>query len=148
MASGVPYAMRLDCARAAEHVGALHFTELGAGPHGEHGTIAVDPLLFGDVVLARKDTPASYHLCVVIDDDFQGVTRVTRGNDLFAATHVQRVLQALLGLEAPAYAHHSLLLDAGGRKFSKRDNAATLRSWRESGATPADIRARLGLQLE
>ena len=148
MASGAPYALRLDSARAADSVGPLTFLEHGAGPEGEHGIIAVDPLLFGDVVLARKDTPASYHLCVAIDDAFQGVTLVTRGRDLFTATHVQRVLQALLGFDAPSYAHHRLLLDAEGRKFSKRDNAVTLRALRAAGATPADIRTRLGLPTD
>jgi glutamyl-Q tRNA(Asp) synthetase len=107
--------------------------------------IAVDPLLFGDVVLARKETPVAYHLAVVVDDAHQGVTLVTRGNDLFAATHIQRILQALLGLPVPDYAHHPLILDAQGRKFSKRDRAATLRDLRAQGAVPADIRARVGL---
>ncbi len=106
IASGISYALRLDAKAAAERAGKLEFVERGAGPDGEHGNIAVNPLLFGDVVLARKDTPASYHLAVVVDDAFQGVTLVTRGNDLFAAAHVQRLLQALLGLPAPAYAHH------------------------------------------
>ena len=87
---------------------------------------AVDPLLFGDVVLARKDMPASYHLAVVVDDAFQGVTLVTRGEDLLPAAHVQRLLQALLGLPAPAYAHHRLILDKNGRKFSKRDQVRDL----------------------
>jgi glutamyl-Q tRNA(Asp) synthetase len=145
IAAGAPYALRLDASAAARQVGVLRFIEEGAGPHGEHGEIAVDPLLFGDVVLARKDTPASYHLAVVVDDAFQGVTLVTRGNDLFAATNIQRVLQALLGLPAPRYAHHRLILDAQGKKFSKRDSAVTLRSLRETGATPGDIRVRLNL---
>jgi glutamyl-Q tRNA(Asp) synthetase len=99
--------------------------------------------LYGDVVLARKDIPAAYHLAVVVDDAFQGVTRVTRGNDLFAATHVQRLLQVLLDLPEPQYAHHRLILDAAGKKFAKRDHAVTLRSLRESGVTPTDIRQRL-----
>jgi glutamyl-Q tRNA(Asp) synthetase len=143
--SGAPYALRLDVAKAAAQAGALSFEEQGRGPNGEHGLIAADPLLFGDIVIARKDVPASYHLAVVVDDAHQGVTLVTRGNDLFAATHVQRLLQALLGLPAPAYAHHRLILDAQGRKFSKRDRAATLKSLRESGTTPAQIREQLGL---
>jgi glutamyl-Q tRNA(Asp) synthetase len=145
IAAGVPYALRLDAAKAAQIAGPLFFTEAGAGPKAEQGRIAVDPLLFGDVVLARKETPAAYHLAVVSDDAFQGVDLVTRGNDLFAAAHIQRLLQALLGLPAPAYAHHRLILDAAGRKFSKRDRAVTLRAWREAGVTPQDIRARLGL---
>jgi glutamyl-Q tRNA(Asp) synthetase len=143
IASGQSYALRLDVWRAAEIAGALSFEEQGAGPHGEHGMIAVEPALFGDIVLARKDIPASYHLAVVVDDAFQGVTLVTRGNDLFAATHVQRLLQNLLGLSAPAYAHHKLILDEQGRKFSKRDRAVTLRDLRASGETPETIRTKL-----
>jgi glutamyl-Q tRNA(Asp) synthetase len=140
MQSGAAYALRLDVQKAAERAGALSFDEQGSGAHGEHGSIPVNPLLFGDIVVARKDVPASYHLAVVVDDAHQGVTLVTRGNDLFAATHVQRLLQALLGLPAPAYAHHRLILDEHGRKFSKRDTAVTLRALREQGATPEDVR--------
>jgi glutamyl-Q tRNA(Asp) synthetase len=145
LASGAPYALRLDVAKAAGRMMELTFEERGAGPKGEHGIIPVEPLLFGDVVLARKDTPASYHLSVVVDDAFQGVTLVTRGNDLFAAAHIQRLLQALLDLPEPAYAHHKLILDAQGRKFSKRDSAVTLRELRASGVTPEKIRAQLGV---
>ncbi|HTQ13320.1 MAG TPA: tRNA glutamyl-Q(34) synthetase GluQRS [Rhizomicrobium sp.] len=143
MASGAPYALRLDVAGAAR--GALAFEEHGSGPHGESGTIRCEPALFGDVVLARKDTPASYHLAVVVDDAFQGVTMVTRGHDLFPATHVQRLLQELLGLPLPAYAHHDLILGRDGRKFSKRDNSVTLRHLREQGATPRQIRDWVGV---
>ena len=143
LASGASYALRLDAAKAADLAGELEFLEQGAGPNGEHGIIAVKPMLFGDVVLARKDTPSSYHLAVVVDDAFQGVTLVTRGNDLFAAAHVQRLLQALLALPAPAYAHHRLILDGQGRKFSKRDKAVTLRDLRAQGETPASIRGLL-----
>jgi glutamyl-Q tRNA(Asp) synthetase len=143
--AGAPFAMRLDVQRAVARVGALFFEERGSGPHGEHGRIVAEPLSFGDVVLARKDTPASYHLAVVVDDAHQGVTLVTRGHDLFAATHVQRLLQALLALPTPAYAHHRLVLDAEGRKFSKRDRAVTLRALRAAGATPDAIRRKLGL---
>jgi len=148
IAAGVPHALRLDSAKAAALAGPLSFEERGGGPDGELGGIAVRPALFGDAVLARKGAngaPAAYHLAVVVDDAYQGVTLVTRGNDLFAATHVQRLLQALLGLPEPAYAHHRLILDAEGRKFSKRDRAVTLRSLREGGATAADVRARVGL---
>lgn len=144
--SGVPYALRLDSARAAAQVGALEFSELGSGPSGEHGLIRVEPLAFGDVVLARKDLPAAYHLAVVVDDAFQQVTRVTRGQDLFAATHLQRLLQSLLSLPVPQYAHHRLILDASGKKLSKRNRSLTLRSLREQGVTPAQIRERLGLR--
>ena len=145
MASGAPYALRLDVAKAAGRMQELTFRENGGGPNGEHGVIDVNPLLFGDVVLARKETPASYHLSVVVDDAFQGVTLVTRGNDLFSAAHIQRLLQALLDLPAPAYAHHRLLLDEQGRKFSKRDAAATLRDLRARGVTPAQVRELVGL---
>ena len=96
-------------------------------------------------MLARKDVPAAYHLAVVVDDAFQGVTLVTRGEDLLPAAHVQRLLQALLGLPQPAYAHHRLILDEQGRKFSKRDQAVTLRALRQGGATPETVFARLGL---
>jgi glutamyl-Q tRNA(Asp) synthetase len=143
IASGAAFALRLDSGKAAARAGALSFVEQGRGLHGEQGMIAVDPFLFGDVVLARKEMPTSYHLAVVVDDAWQGVSLVTRGNDLFAATHVQRLLQALLDLPVPDYAHHRLILDRQGRKFSKRDAAATLRSMRENGVTPAQIRDRL-----
>ncbi len=140
-----PYVLRLDVAKAAALAGALSFEECGNGPNGERGTIAVSPMLFGDIVLARKEMPAAYHLAVVVDDADQGVTLVTRGNDLFSATHVQRLLQALLGLPVPAYAHHRLILDEHGRKFSKRDGSVTLRHLREHGMTPEIVRRRLGM---
>ncbi len=145
IAAGVPYALRLDAFKGAEKAGPLTFQENGQGPNGEHGTIIANPVSLGDVVLARKDMPAAYHLAVVVDDAFQGVTLVTRGNDLFAATHVQRLLQALLSLPEPAYAHHRLILDAQGKKFSKRDAAVTLRALRAMGETPASLRARFAL---
>lgn len=138
MAAGEPYAIRLDVAAAAALTGPLTFLE-----HGRR--YAVHPGLFGDVVIARKDLPTSYHLSVVVDDARQGVNLVTRGEDLLPATHVQRLLQALLALPEPQYAHHRLILDEEGRKFSKRNAAVTLKALREAGATPADIRARIGL---
>jgi glutamyl-Q tRNA(Asp) synthetase len=98
------------------------------------------PEQFGDVVLARKDTPASYHLCVTHDDALQGVTLVTRGEDLKAATHLHRLLQALMGWPAPIYAHHPLLTDSSGRRLAKRDRAVTLRALREAGRSPAEVR--------
>ena len=131
-----PYALRLDAAKAAALTGPLTFEE-----HGK--TVAVDPLVLGDVVLARKEMPAAYHLAVVVDDAFQGVTLVTRGEDLLSSTHVQRLLQAVLDLPAPAYAHHKLILDAQGRKFSKRDASVTLREMRANDVTPDEVRARL-----
>jgi glutamyl-Q tRNA(Asp) synthetase len=142
--AGTPFALRLDVAKAAALAGPLTFEEWGSGPNGEAGIVAVSPTLFGDIVLARKGMPAAYHLAVVLDDAHQRVTLVTRGNDLFAATHVQRLLQALLGLPAPNYAHHRLILDEHGKKFSKRDGAVTLQSLREAGVTPAQVRARIG----
>jgi glutamyl-Q tRNA(Asp) synthetase len=136
MARGDAYAVRLDAAKAADVAGPLAFVE-------QDQTHAVEPLLFGDVVLARKDMPASYHLAVVVDDAAQGVTLVTRGEDLLPAVHVQRLLQALLDYPAPAYAHHRLILDKDGRKFSKRDRAVTLRGLRAAGVTPAGVEAML-----
>lgn len=136
--AGIPYALRLDAGKAASRVGPLTFKEYGKA-------LPVEPLLLGDVVLARKEMPAAYHFAVVVDDAFQGVTLVTRGNDLFAATHVQRLLQALLNLPEPLYAHHKLILDAQGKKFSKRDSAVTLRALRANGETPTTIHARLGV---
>jgi glutamyl-Q tRNA(Asp) synthetase len=136
--SGTNYALRLDAEAAVKIAGPLTFRE-------KRETLGVQPLLSGDVVLARKDTPASYHLAVVVDDAFQGVTLVTRGEDLLPATHVQRLLQALLDFPAPFYAHHRLILDETGKKFSKRDNAVTLAALRDKGVKPQEIRARLGL---
>jgi glutamyl-Q tRNA(Asp) synthetase len=144
MARGLAYSWRLDSEKAAGLIGPIAFEERGSGPNGERGVIVVAPQLLGDVVLARKDTPTSYHLAVVVDDAHQSVDLVTRGNDLFVATHVQRLLQALLGLPAPRYGHHRLILDEDGQKFSKRDHAVTLKALRESGTTPEQIRARLG----
>jgi glutamyl-Q tRNA(Asp) synthetase len=138
IAEGAQYALRLDVEKASAKAGPLAFKE-----HGK--TLTVDPLLFGDIVLARKDTPASYHLAVVVDDALQGITLVTRGIDLLPATHVQRLLQVLLDLPQPAYAHHRLILDDAGKKFSKRDRAVTLRDLRDHGVTPEQIRERLSL---
>ena len=139
ISDGAPYALRLYAGKAAQKAGPLTFRE-----HGQ--IMAADPLLFGDVVLARKELPAAYHLAVVVDDAFEGVTLVTRGEDLLPATHVQRLLQALLALPEPSYAHHRLILGPDGRKFSKRDDAVSLRSLRAAGETPAAIRARLGFR--
>ncbi|HWL80282.1 MAG TPA: tRNA glutamyl-Q(34) synthetase GluQRS [Roseomonas sp.] len=136
LASGAPYALRLDMAAALRRVpGPLSFLELG------EGRIRCDPARFGDVVLARKDTPASYHLCVTHDDALQGVTLVTRAEDLRPATDLHRLLQALLGWPAPRYRHHPLLLGPDGRRLSKRDNAPTLAALREAGHRPEEVRA-------
>jgi glutamyl-Q tRNA(Asp) synthetase len=147
LAAGESCAYRLDVAAALRLPGTrgLCFEERGAGPAGETGTIAVLPHLLGDIVLGRKDLGTSYHLACVVDDAATDVTLVTRGNDLHAATHVQRLLQALLGLPAPAYRHHRLVTDASGRRLAKRDRDLTLRVLREAGATPGDIRRQVGL---
>lgn len=135
IATGTPYALRLDMAAALAAVPALHF-------HDEtQGHVAADPAPFGDIVLARKDTPASYHLCVTHDDALQGVTLVIRGEDLLPATHIHVLLQALMGWPTPHYAHHPLLTDAAGRRLAKRDRAATLRDLREAGHSAAAVRA-------
>lgn len=138
IAAGQNYALRLDVSKAAAQTGPLTYTEHGL-------RYEVDPYRFGDIVIARKDMPTSYHLAVVVDDAHQRVTLVTRGEDLLSATHIQRLLQALLKLPEPRYAHHPLVLDERGKKFSKRDGAVTLERLRMGGATPADIRARIGL---
>jgi glutamyl-Q tRNA(Asp) synthetase len=145
-ARGEPYAIRLDMTRAMEWAGALCWPESGAGPAGERGEIAADPGAWGDVVLARKEMPTSYHLSVVIDDALQGVSHVVRGSDLFWSTSVHRLLQALLGLPAPRYHHHRLILDESGKKLSKSTRATALRELRRQGATPADIRRMVGLK--
>ncbi|HWK94154.1 MAG TPA: tRNA glutamyl-Q(34) synthetase GluQRS [Pseudolabrys sp.] len=141
--AGEPYALRLDMQKAlAQVTGKLTWSESGDGATGD---IAADPAAWGDVVLARKDTPASYHLAVVVDDALQGVTDIVRGLDLFHATSVHRLLQSLLGLPAPRYRHHRLILDADGRKLSKSTAATALRELRAQGLTPSDIRRRVGL---
>jgi glutamyl-Q tRNA(Asp) synthetase len=137
IAAGEGFALRLDVARALARTGPLEWEEEG------EGIIRADPELLGDVVLARKDTPTSYHLAVTLDDALQGVTLVTRGADLFTATHIHRLLQALLALPTPRYRHHKLLTDANGTRFAKRDKALTLRALREGGKTPAEVRAMI-----
>jgi glutamyl-Q tRNA(Asp) synthetase len=136
--AGAPYALRLDMDVALVRTGALQWDEAGT-------PVTADPAAWGDVVLARKETPTSYHLSVVVDDAAQGVTDVVRGRDLYYATAVHRVLQALLGLPAPRYRHHRLILDDRGRKLSKSTQATGLRELRAAGATPADIRRLVGL---
>jgi glutamyl-Q tRNA(Asp) synthetase len=143
--AGEPYAMRLDMQAALAQSAPLTWQETGAGPAGETGTIAANPAAWGDVILARKETPTSYHLAVVVDDAAQGVTDVVRGRDLFHSTSVHRLLQALLGLPQPRYHHHRLILDSDARKLSKSTLATGLRELRAGGAGPADIRKRVGL---
>lgn len=136
---GEPHALRLDMAAALAAVPEpLDFLELGRGP------MRCDPGRFGDAVLARKEVPASYHLCVAHDDAAQGVTLVTRGLDLLPATDLHRLLQALMGWPAPAYAHHRLLVGPDGRRLAKRDGAPTLRALREAGYGPAAVRPMAG----
>lgn len=136
---GEPHAFRLDVAAALARIGGeLTWTDEAAGVQ------RAEPEAFGDVVLARKETPASYHLAVTVDDALQGVTLVTRGVDLFPATHVHRLLQALLDLPVPRYRHHRLLTDDSGRRYAKRDRSLTLRALRDAGRTPAEVRALAG----
>jgi len=138
-ASGLDYALRLDLARALTLTGPLEWVEEGGG---EPRRVLADPAALGDVVLARKEAPASYHLAVTVDDAIQGVTLVTRGEDLAPATHIQRLLQALLGLPTPRYRHHQLLTDATGRRLAKRDHAQTIRTMRAAGMTSAEVLER------
>jgi glutamyl-Q tRNA(Asp) synthetase len=136
--SGEAYALRLDVSKAMAGV---------AGPLTWHdrraGTVIAQPESLGDVVLARKDVPASYHLASVVDDHLQRVTLIVRGEDLFAATHIHRLLQALLGFAPPDYHHHGLILDAQGKRFAKRDKAVTLKALREGGVKPDELLHRL-----
>jgi glutamyl-Q tRNA(Asp) synthetase len=147
LTAGEPHAIRLDISACLKALGAPldGFLETGQGPCGEHGLIAPQPGLLGDIVLGRRDVGVSYHLAVVIDDHDQGITLVTRGEDLFAATHVQRLLQAVLGFRPPRYGHHALIRDASGRRLAKRDQAQTLAALRASGISPAALRERLRL---
>ena len=143
MAADEPYALRLDMAAAIARTGPLTWVETGCGD--ETRSVAASPQMWGDVVLARKETPTSYNLSVVIDDACQGVSHVVRGRDLFAATSVHRLLQALFALPAPIYHHHRLILDADGKKLSKSTRATALRALREDGASAVGIRRMVGL---
>ena len=144
MQAGAPYALRLDMALACARVGPLNWIERGEGPQGERGTVAADPAAWGDVIIARKETPTSYHLAVVVDDALQGVTEVVRGQDLFWSTSVHRLLQQLLGLPQASYRHHRLIRDAAGQKLSKSAEATGLRELRAAGVTPTEVRRRIG----
>lgn len=147
LAEGAAHALRLDIGLAVQRlpVDELCFEETGQGPAGEKGLITAQPALLGDLVLGRKDLGVSYHLAVVVDDADQGVSLVTRGNDLHSAAHVQRLLQALLGLPVPRYRHHRLIRNPAGQRLSKRDQAQTLAALREAGVTPEEIRRQSGL---
>ena len=144
VASGAPYALRLDMAAAIARVGDLSWTEQGEGPDGETGRMTANPQAWGDVILARKETPTSYHLSVVVDDALQGVTDVVRGQDLFHATGVHRLLQRLLGLPEPVYRHHRLVRDEAGQKLAKSTGSTGLRELRGAGMTPSDVRRAVG----
>ncbi len=145
--------LRLDMEAALDRLGrsggALAFEETGPGPLGERGSIDIDPdaaiHAIGDVVLARRDLGTSYHLAVVVDDAAQAITDVVRGQDLFEATRIHIILQRLLGLPTPRYHHHRLIRDEAGRRLAKRDDARAIRTYREDGASPADIRQLVGL---
>ncbi|WP_456664394.1 tRNA glutamyl-Q(34) synthetase GluQRS [Bradyrhizobium sp. LB13.1] len=143
--TGAPYALRLDMAAACRRAAGLTWNELGTGPDGERGIVPARPEAWGDVILARKETPTSYHLSVVVDDALQGVSEIVRGQDLFHATSVHRLLQILLSLPAPAYRHHRLICDEMGRKLSKSTRATGLRELRAADVTPAGIRRLVGL---
>ncbi|MBQ2814522.1 MAG: tRNA glutamyl-Q(34) synthetase GluQRS [Akkermansia sp.] len=142
IAAGEPHAWRLDMQRVQDMIGCPSWHDL------HRGTQRCEPTAFGDVVLARKEFPASYHLCVVVDDAEQGVTHVTRGEDLFEATHIHRALQGVLGLPVPTYCHHGLLRDNAGKRLAKRDGARSIASLRAAGYTPADILQSLNRALE
>lgn len=142
IAAGEPHAWRLDMQRVQDMIGCPSWHDL------HRGTQRCEPTAFGDVVLARKEFPASYHLCVVVDDAEQGVTHVTRGEDLFEATHIHRALQGVLGLPVPMYCHHGLLRDNAGKRLAKRDGARSIASLRAAGYTPADILQSLSRALE
>ncbi len=137
--AGLGFALRLDVERARAATGELFWIDRGIGRQ------LARPELLGDVVLARKDIATSYHLAVVLDDALQGITLVTRGEDLFESTHVHRLLQELLGLPVPEWWHHRLILDDQGRRMAKRDESLTLQALRERGVTPAELRESLGV---
>ena len=142
LASGMPHCWRLDMQRVQDLIGCPTWHDM------RRGTQRCVPTVYGDVVLARKDFPASYHLAVVVDDAAQGVTHVTRGEDLFESTHIHRALQAVLGLPVPLYCHHSLLRDNEGKRLAKRDGARSIASLREAGYTPQQVRDSLQHALQ
>ncbi len=149
LTEGRPFAWRLSLDRAKEALGgavwdALSFIEEGSAPDGETGRVKARPETAGDVVLARKDAGTAYHLAVTHDDALQGISHVIRGQDLFEATHIQRLIQALMDWPAPVYRHHRLLAGPDGRRYAKRDRSVTLAELREGGLTPEALRAELG----
>ncbi len=149
LAEGRPFAWRLSLERAKDALGGaawerLSFIEEGSGPDGETGVVKARPETAGDVVLARKDAGTAYHLAVAHDDALQGISHIIRGQDLFEATHIQRLIQALMDWPAPVYRHHRLLAGPDGRRYAKRDRSVTLAELREGGLTPEALRAELG----
>ena len=139
IAAGAPHAWRLDMARAVARAGPLAWADERLGRQ------AAGPSGHGDIVLARRDAPAAYHLASTVDDAAMGISHVVRGADLIASTHVHRLLQALLGLPTPLYLHHRLIRDDAGKRLAKRDDARAIRKYLYEGATPADIRRMVGL---
>ena len=137
IANSDAHAWRLDAPKAGDRVGELTFTDQF------HGVVNVDPYLLGDVVLARKDIATSYHLAVVVDDAYQEITDVTRGEDLLASTHVHRIIQELLGLPVPAFHHHPLIIDELGKRLAKRHDSLSIRTLREQGKSPDEVLAML-----
>ena len=148
LARGEAFAWRLSLDAARAHLGRaydlLGFLEVTPDGEDDFALITAEPERLGDVVLARKELGVAYHLAVVVDDALQGVTQVIRGQDLVEATHVQVLLQRLLGLPTPSYRHHRLLLRPDGKRYAKRDSAETLRAIRESGVSAAELRGELG----
>lgn len=138
LGAGIPHAWRLDSRRASELAGPLTFRDL------RFGEISADPGLLGDVILARKDIGTAYHLAVVVDDAFQQITHVTRGEDLLSSTHVHRLLQVLLELPEPVYLHHVLVLDESGQRLAKRNDALSIKTLRDGGMSPAEVLAMTG----
>lgn len=147
MGEGHPHVFRLDLQKAiAEVTQPLEFFESGIGPKGETGSLVADPEIAGDIVLARKGSTTSYHVSVVVDDHLQGISDVVRGQDLFYATHIHRLLQMLWEFEPPNYHHHPLLRDDTGRRFSKKDKDLSLRSMRNAGISPDQVRQKAGIR--
>jgi glutamyl-Q tRNA(Asp) synthetase len=148
LARGEAFAWRLSIRYSQDLLGEefarLYFFEQKAGPNAEQ-IVTARPQSLGDVILARKDTPTSYHLSVVHDDALQGVTHIIRGEDLRASTHIHVLLQRLLALPHPVYTHHPLIVGPDGKRYAKRHGAVTLAALRQAGLSPADIRARIGL---
>jgi len=147
IADGVTHALRLDLQAALKVIdGTLEFHECEEGPSGETGILTADPQIAGDIVLARKGSTTSYHVSVVVDDHLQAISDVVRGQDLFSATHIHRLLQALWNMPPPNYHHHRLILDENARRLSKRDGDLALGALRKSGLTPQDIRKKVMLE--